>query len=135
MLQIPTPDLPRPTDPVEQPIINSPFHPPEYHWPLNSDTKAFPPAAPGRRTSQNIPPVAGSKGTKRGAAQLGDIGVAWEELRLVNQIREAMGGWQDAGYPGITQTSRELIEHWTNPETCQLYFAKRDLGKQRSYRG
>ena len=126
MLQTTPPELPRPTDPVEQPIINSPFHPPEYHWPLNSDTKAFAPVAPGRRTSQNIPPVAGSKGTKQGVAQLGDIGVGWEELHLVNQVREEVSGWQDVGCPGITPTSRELIDHWTNPEACQLYFAQLD---------
>ena len=29
MLQTTPPELPRPTDPVEQPIINSPFHPPD----------------------------------------------------------------------------------------------------------
>ena len=126
MLQTTPPELPPPTDPVEQPIINSPFHPPEYHWPLNSDTKAFAPVASGRRTSQNIPPVAGSKGTKQGVAQLGDIGVGWEELHLVNQVREEVSGWQDVGCPGITPTSRELIDHWTNPEACQLYFAQLD---------
>ena len=36
------PLLPRPTDPVSQPIINSPYHPPQYHWNLDSSTKAWP---------------------------------------------------------------------------------------------
>ena len=46
--------LPEPVSPEEQPIINSPFYPPHYHWPLNSDTKAFAPVARGRRTAAGI---------------------------------------------------------------------------------
>ena len=30
------------------------------------------------------------------------------------------------GYPDITPTSREFIDHWTNPEACQLCFAQLD---------
>ena len=56
MLQIPPPELPRPTDPVEQPIINSPFHPPQYHWDLDTSAKAPDHVLDGRRSSQDIPP-------------------------------------------------------------------------------
>lgn len=120
------PLLPRPTDPVSQPIINSPFHPPQYHWNLDSSTKAWPPALDGRRESQNIPPVAGSRKLRGRLAMPGQIGVGWTPLKLVNDIRKAVLKWQEGGYPGITQTSRDLINHWVNSESCELYFAQVD---------
>ena len=118
--------LPTTLTPEEQPIINSPFYPPDYHWPLNSNTKAFAPVAPGRRTAQNMPPVAGSKGTKQRQPQLGDIGVAWEELKLVNLIRQGVTEWREAGYPGTTTVTKDLINHWTDREEFPLYFAQID---------
>ena len=118
--------LPEPRTPEEQPIINSPFHPPECHWPLNSDTKAFAPAVDGRRMAQNMPPVAGSRGNRRGTPQPGNIGVNWEELKLVNRIRQGTTDWQHAGYPGVTSTTRDLINHWTDREEFPLYFAQID---------
>ena len=99
--------LPEPLSPEAQPIINSPFYPPQYHWPLNSDTKAFAPAANGRRSAQNMPPVAGSRGTRQARPQPGNIGVAWEELELVNQIRQEVADWQDVKGGGKTY-------HWVS---------------------
>ena len=124
----PTPQrpLPKPVSPEEQPIINSPFYLPEYHWPLNSDTKAFAPAVDGRRMAQNMPPVAGSRGNRRGNPQPGNIGVAWEELKLVNQVRQGVSAWRQCGYPDTTSTTRELINHWTDREEFPLYFAQID---------
>ena len=118
--------LPEPLSPEAQPIINSPFYPPQYHWPLNSDTKAFAPPANGRRSAQNMPPVAGSRGTRQRRPQPGNIGVAWEELKLVNRIRQEVADWRDAGYPGVTTTTRDLINHWIDREEFLLYFAQID---------
>ena len=126
MVLTPPTNLPEPVNPEAQPIINSPFYAPQYHWPLNSDTKAFAPAANGRRSAQNMPPVAGSRGTRQARPQPGNIGVAWEELKLVNQIRQAVADWRDAGFPDITPTTRDLINHWTDREEFPLYFAQID---------
>ena len=126
MALTPTEFLPEPLSPEAQPIINSPFYPPQYHWPLNSDTKAFAPAVNGRRSAQNMPPVAGSRGTRQARPQPGNIGVAWEQLELVNQIRQEVADWRDAGYPGVTTTTRDLINHWTEREEFPLYFAQID---------
>ena len=126
MTTLTRPLLPRPTDPVQQPIINSPFHPPEYHWDLDTSAKALDQVLDGRRESQNIPPVAGSRKTRGRIGLPGQFGAVWTPLKLVNDIREAVLEWQEDGYPGVTQTSRALIDHWTNPEACQLYFAQID---------
>ena len=126
MLQTDQPKLPRPTDPVEQPIINSPFHPPQYYWDLDTSAKALDHVLDGRRPSQDIPPVAGSKKIQGRIGLPGQFGAVWEPLELVNDIRERVLEWQEAGYPGVTPTTRGLIDHWTNPEACQLYFAQLD---------
>ena len=49
MLQTTQPKLPRPTDPVEQPIINSPYEEPKWHWTLDERQVAQAPLKPGRR--------------------------------------------------------------------------------------
>lgn len=120
------PTLPEPKDPNREPIINSPYGIPDWRWQLDSSTKAYAPALPGRRESQNIPPVAGSRKFRGRPALPGEMGSAWTPLQLVNDIRAAVFQWQEAGYPDITQTSRELIIHWTDEEACKLYFAQLD---------
>ena len=118
--------LPKPNDPVREPIINSPFETPQWRWQLDTSTKAYAPALPGRRESQNIPPVAGSRKLRDTQALQGEMGSHWIPLKLVNDIRTTVLDWQENGYPGITQTSRDLINHWTDEEACQLYFAQLD---------
>ena len=49
-----------------------------------------------------------------------------EELKLVNQVRQAVADWREAGFPGVTPTTRDLIVHWTDREEFPLYFAQID---------
>jgi len=44
------------------------------------------------------------------------------ELPLVNQIRERVDKWRDAGYPGITSITKDLLEHWKNPDREMKFF-------------
>ena len=118
--------LPRPNDPNTEPVINSPYGTPDWRWQLDSSTKAFAPALPGRRESQNIPPVAGSRKLRGKQSFPGEIGARWLPIQLVNDIRAAVLDWQEEGYPNVTQTSRDLINHWTDEEACQPYFAQLD---------
>ena len=48
------------------------------------------------------------------------MGARWTPLQLVNDIRAAVLNWAEEGYPGITQTSRNLINHYyfTNIRIC-----------------
>ena len=84
------PLLPRPTNPVSQPIINSPFHEPDYHWDLDTSAKALNHVLDGRRESQNIPPVAGSRKLRGRIGLPGQFGAVWTPLKLVNDIRKAV---------------------------------------------
>jgi type III restriction enzyme len=51
----------------------------------------------------------------------------WQEMPLVNLIRDRLREWQKAGRPGITRTTAELIAWW-NREGRQprLFFAQRE---------
>ena len=125
--------LAKPLTPEEQPIINSPFYPPEYHWPLNSDTKAFAPVAPGRRTAQNMPPG--------GGFQQGQ-----ENHCTTRKYRRSLGRSQarqpdtsgsrrmaSGRIPGTTTTTKDLINHWTDREEFPLYFAQIDAALTHIY--
>ena len=39
-----------------------------------------------------------------------------EENRLINQIRERVGAWRALRRPGVTPTTRRLLDYWTNPD-------------------
>ena len=121
---------PRPLDPRTEPVINNPYSPPQYYWQLNSQTVAvYDSALDGRRPSQNIPPVPGTRVKTR--SQPGMLGQAWPELKLVNEIRARVLAWQQAGYPGVTDATRRLIRYWTGADAGDaperpLYFAQLD---------
>ena len=95
--------LPQPNDPVREPVINSPFETPQWRWQLDTSTKAYAPALPGRRESQNIPPVAGSRKLRGTQALPGEMGAHWIPLKLVNDIRATVlrlaGGWIPGHHP------------------------------------
>jgi len=104
---------------VAEPILNSPYLEPGEHW-LIEEGKT-PARMPGRRK-------AGYFYRDPKAPQDGDEHAArgeWRELVLVNLIRERMAEWRKAGRPGITRTTRELIEYWTRDGRYpRLFFAQ-----------
>lgn len=112
------------------PIINTPYGEPTRHYLVNSDTKAIG-EAEGRRRSQNMPAVAGSRPRRARTTPNGNWGANWEELTLVNDIRDAVSAWRDQGYPGVTSRTRELIRFWTSEDEgeereSKFYFAQLD---------
>ena len=115
-----------PSDPAGNPVVNGPFTPPEWHWPLTGEARAFGPANPGRRESQNLPPVAGARPRRGGRPH--DPGVQWQPLPLVNKIRQAALDWRNRDCPGITPQTRTLLEHWTSADgkLSIPYFAQLD---------
>lgn len=49
----------------------------------------------------------------------------WQELELVNLIRDRLAQWRDAGYPGATRTTLSLIGHWRRDGRARrLFFAQ-----------
>ena len=121
--------LPQPSSPEDEPVINSPYREPDWHWQLNSQAKAVSPALPGRRIAQNLSPVAGSRNVHQ--TEAAGFGAQWPKLDLVNRIRAMVKTWQQQNFPDVTATTRRLIRHWTtgaeaDGQNCRFYFAQLD---------
>jgi len=97
------------------PIINSPYDPPEQHFEIgpNGPTGRL---VPGRRPSESFVPVPAPKKGRRVAEQQAiDFDVTGERRErnsLINDVRFEVERWRARGYPGVTPISRKLLEHW-----------------------
>jgi type III restriction enzyme len=110
-----------PDTPIENPILNSPFEEPTRHWRFGEDgiTNEI---VEARRVSAYFMPIAKSKRTE----QL-DFETEWtsdriEPNELINRVRERIGLWRRGGWPGVTPTSRRLLEYWTNEKREKKLF-------------
>jgi type III restriction enzyme len=104
---------------VPEPIINSPFAEPKEHWNIVEGEQAQ--LLPGRRPALYFyrDPKARTDKSYRG-----DRGLPIE-LKLVNLIRERVKAWREADYPGVTRTTRELLQWWRrNGREVRLFFAQ-----------
>ncbi|ORX13077.1 BPTD_3080 family restriction endonuclease [Mycobacterium xenopi] len=103
---------------VGQPILNGPFHEPAEHWQIQEGQE--PKRVAGRRPAGYFyrdpkapPPEPGTPA--RGA---------WQDLDLVNLIRERLAQWRELGYPGATRTTLELLQYWRRDRQQPLFFAQ-----------
>ena len=92
---------------VEQPILNDAYLEPTRHWHIEAGRE--PELRESRRPAQYVVARAERRG---GAAQVLHEAVS---LDLVNRIRERVNAWREAGYPGVTRVTRELLTHWNRP--------------------
>jgi type III restriction enzyme len=123
-------DRPATPNEVENPIINSPFAEPRYHWRI---AKAeVPVKAAGRRPASYFyrVPEGATRGRKGGRQLLllGDTAVGQQEdLYLVNWIRGRLAEWRAAGWPGTSDVTRELLRLWrggSDQRAQRLFFAQ-----------
>lgn len=89
-------------------ILNSPFEEPREYWEYVRETRGFR-VAEGRRKSGYTMATPNAKG-------FDDPGV-FKEIPLVNAIRPRVAAWRTAGWPGVTGTTRRLLEHWSDATT------------------
>ena len=102
---------------VSQPILNSPYGEPVEHWLLKFGEQ--PQRLKGRRKAGYW-----FRSPDAGDADEHVTGV-WTELNTVNIIRDRMRDWRNAGRPGVTRTTRELIDWWLRVGRKQrLFFAQ-----------
>lgn len=87
------------------PIINDAFEKPTHRWEFG---EGAPRVVEGRRAAGYIPPA--PKGEQ--------LRITDEVVRPdhVNLIRERVETWREQGYPGATPITKELLEHWFDPE-------------------
>lgn len=80
-------------------IINSPYLKPDRYWDQDDNGKMLS-IQTGRR-----PAAYELYDTRTNTRRV-------EKLERVNAIRERLDSWRDAGWPGVTGVTRQLLEHW-----------------------
>jgi type III restriction enzyme len=114
---------------VDEPILNSPYELPGHHWYLRQGEA--PVKRDGRRPSIVFHPTDQDEpwDTSDGILVPARDYTNAYELALVNRVRERVQAWRDAGWPGATRTTLELLEHWSRPDRDlkhRLFFAQRE---------
>lgn len=85
-------------------IINNPYVMPRRYWKYDRQRQSFE-EAEGRRPAGYTIATPNYHGHD-------DPGFP-VEIKLVNQIRPRVDAWREAKYPGITPTTKQLLEHWS----------------------
>ena len=100
---------------LSNPILNSPYDPPEAHFKLG-DHGPTGEIVPGRRPSESFIPVPVSrkgKGVEQQAFDLDVTGERREENSLINDIRREVELWRANNWNGVTPYTRKLLAHWS----------------------
>jgi type III restriction enzyme len=110
---------------VETPILNSPFLEPLRHWRIEEGTP--PRIDEGRRKPVYFYRPPSFDVSKEGLDE--DIGYEIE-LLLVSRIRKELAKWREAGYPGASKITLELMAYWTRDgRDKRLFFAQREAAQ------
>ncbi len=111
----------RPQIVIENPILNPPYDAPERHFRFD-DEGITDEVVEGRRPSSYFVPIPPAK--KKGGELVFDewTGDRIEESRFINQVRNRVDRWRTLGWPGVTPTTRSLLEYWTDPERERRLF-------------
>lgn len=100
---------------VEKPIVCSPYEEPGEHWLIREGEE--PELRAGRRA-----PVYYYR--EPGAGPEDAVGHP-VEMALVRLIRERVAAWREAGHPGATRTTLQLLAHWRREgRERRLFFAQ-----------
>ena len=110
-----------PIQPVEHPILCSPYKEPDQHWKFDR-TEGRTWREPKRRRASYW-----YKNERTGTAQAELFAQEQQDdLPLPNLLRDDVRRWRDADYRGATLATRELLRHWTRQDRerrlffCQL---------------
>ena len=106
---------------VDNTILNSPFEEPTRYWAYE---EGQPVLKEGRRPAGYY-----LKMRTRGL-QMAMLEEEFVPLELVNTVRERVKAWRERGYPGVTPITRQLLQHWNNPDReRKLFFCQREAIK------
>ncbi len=108
-----------PIQPVDKPILCSPYTEPDKHW-LYDRSTGIPARTPGRR-----PASYWFRSERTGTAQQQLPGMTQEEsddLPLVNALRDDVRRWRDSGWAGASETTKTLLRHWWREDRSRRLF-------------
>ena len=105
-----------PKNAVDNPILNSPFRAPERYWDFSGAVAQI---REGRRAAGYTGVARTDRGSHTAQAEQELI-----TLQLVNDVRQRVGEWRKNRWPGVTTTTRDLLEHWTRDERKRLFYCQ-----------
>jgi type III restriction enzyme len=108
-----------PIQPVDKPILCSPYVEPDLHW-VYDLTTGIPTRTPGRR-----PASYWYKTERTGQAQQQLAFMAEEDrddLPLVNALRDDVRRWRESGWVGASETTKTLLRHWRREDRSRRLF-------------
>src|SRR6266550_346044 len=105
-----------PKQAVAEPIINSAFEEPKFHWFYRG---SVPEKLVGRRRAQYW-----FQTRRTGVRETGELFAEEEsdDLPLVNALRNDVRRWRESGHRGATQTTKNLLKHWLDPNRSRRLF-------------
>jgi type III restriction enzyme len=114
------PEIQIPIQPVENPILCSPYTEPDQHW-LYDTATGIPTKNPGRR-----PASYWFKSERTGSAQMSLLAEEErDDLPLVNALREDVRRWRESGWENASETTKRLLRHWWREDrTRRLFFCQ-----------
>ena len=105
--------------PVENPILCSPFQEPDLHWLYDLRT-GIPQKLEGRRPASYWYKSADAR---TGALQLSLLAEEQrEELPLVNALRDDVRRWRASGWENANETTKQLLRHWHRSDRLRRLF-------------
>ncbi|MBN1824642.1 MAG: DEAD/DEAH box helicase family protein [Candidatus Eisenbacteria bacterium] len=124
--ETPPPDW-KPTQAVDNPVINDPYGEPTKHWLYK---EGVPSLMDGRREASYW------FKTKRTGAKEQDLFAEEERdsLPLVNALRGDVKRWRESGYRGASRVTKELLEWWMGEDRPRrLFFCQRESAETLIY--
>jgi type III restriction enzyme len=114
------PENPIPIQPVDNPILCSPYKVPDQHWLYDTRT-GIPSKTPGRR-----PASYWFKAERTGSSQMSLLAEEErDDLPLVNALRDDVQRWRESGWENASETTKKLLRHWWREDrTRRLFFCQ-----------
>ena len=110
-----------PIQPVEQPILCSPYEKPKAHWVYDTQTGEASQFLERREAGYWY------KTVPTGSQQLEIFQEYWDDLPLVNALRADVERWRNSNYLNVTPVTRELLRHWARDDLLRrLFFCQRE---------
>lgn len=109
---------------IENPILNSPYLEPSRHFKFDDDgiTNEI---VDARRRSTYFIPIPKPRSKNKQLSLEDWMGERQKENKLVDRIREQVQQWRKANYFGTTNTTRKLLEYWSDPaRENKLFFCQ-----------
>jgi len=106
-----------PIQPVENPILCSPYKEPDQHWLYDTRT-GLPQKIPHRREASYW-----YRTERTGSRQLQLLAEEErDDLPLVNALRDDVKAWRETGYRNASQTTKRLLRHWRREDRARRLF-------------